>query len=32
VRFCERGPRGADVASVDSTEEPVEGLSDFSVR
>jgi len=32
VRFCERGPRGADVASVESQEEPVEGLSDFRVR
>jgi len=32
VRFCERGPRGADVARVESTEEPIEGLSDFSVR
>lgn len=32
VRFCERGPRGADVSSVESQEEPVEGLSDFRVR
>jgi acylphosphatase len=32
VRFCERGPRGADVASVETQEEPVEGLSDFRVR
>jgi acylphosphatase len=32
VRLCERGPRGADVARVESTEEPVEGLSDFRVR
>jgi acylphosphatase len=32
VRFSERGPRGADVASLESTEEPVEGLSDFRVR
>ena len=32
VDFCERGPRGADVMSVESSEEPVEGLSGFEVR
>ena len=32
VRFCERGPRGADVARVEVTEEPVEGLSGFEIR
>ena len=32
VDWCARGPRGADVASVDeSTEEP-EGLAGFDVR
>jgi acylphosphatase len=32
VAFCERGPRGAEVANVESTEEQVEGLSGFEVR
>jgi acylphosphatase len=32
VRFCERGPRGADVAEVEASEEPAEGLSGFEVR
>jgi acylphosphatase len=32
VRFCERGPRGADVARVDVSEEPLEGLSGFEIR
>jgi acylphosphatase len=32
VSFCERGPRGADVASVDETSEEPEGLSGFSIR
>jgi acylphosphatase len=32
VRFCEGGPRGADVARVEVTEEPVEGLSGFDIR
>jgi acylphosphatase len=32
VRFCERGPRGADVSSTETNEEPIEGLSDFRVR
>jgi acylphosphatase len=29
VRFAAEGPRGAEVQSVDVTEEPVEGLSGF---
>ena len=32
VRFCERGPRGADVATVEASEEPVEGLTGFEIR
>ena len=32
VRFCERGPRGADVARVETSEERVEGLSGFAIR
>jgi acylphosphatase len=32
VRFCERGPRGARVDSVDVSSEPPEGLSGFAVR
>ena len=32
VAFCERGPRGADVARVDVGEEQPEGLSGFEVR
>jgi acylphosphatase len=32
VRFCERGPRGADVDRVETSDEPVEGLSGFAVR
>jgi acylphosphatase len=32
VRFCERGPRGADVARVEASEEPVEGLKGFEIR
>ena len=28
----ERGPRGADVARVETSEEPVEGLSGFVIR
>jgi acylphosphatase len=32
VSFCERGPRGADVTTVETSEEPVEGLSGFEVR
>jgi acylphosphatase len=32
VEFCKRGPRGAEVDSVETTEEPAEGLSGFEVR
>jgi acylphosphatase len=32
VDFCTRGPRGADVADVEVSEEPVEGLDGFEVR
>ena len=32
VEFCHRGPRGADVESVDETSEKPEGLSGFQVR
>ena len=32
VDFCRRGPRGADVSSVDETAEEPEGLSGFEVR
>ena len=32
VDFCRRGPRGADVDSVDETSEDPEGLSGFEVR
>jgi acylphosphatase len=32
VEFCRRGPRGADVRSVDETSEEPEGLSGFEVR
>jgi len=32
VRWCERGPRGADVVSVDVIEEPPEGLHRFEIR
>ena len=32
VDWCARGPRGADVASVDDTAEEPEGLSGFEVR
>jgi acylphosphatase len=32
VRFCEQGPRGAQVEWVDVSAEPVEGLSGFAVR
>ena len=32
VAFCRRGPRGADVESVDETSEEPEGLSGFAVR
>jgi acylphosphatase len=32
VEFCERGPRGAEVERVETTEEEPEGLSGFEVR
>jgi len=32
VDFCERGPRGADVAGVETSDEHVEGVSGFDVR
>jgi acylphosphatase len=32
VRFCSEGPRGAVVERVERFDEPVEGLTGFSVR
>jgi acylphosphatase len=32
VAWCAKGPRGADVASVDDSSEEPEGLSGFDVR
>jgi acylphosphatase len=32
VDWCSRGPRGADVDSVDETTEEPEGLSGFKIR
>ena len=32
VEFCRRGPRGAEVSTVDVTDEEPEGLSGFEVR
>jgi acylphosphatase len=32
VDWCSRGPRGADVDSVDETSEQPEGLSGFQIR
>jgi acylphosphatase len=32
VAFCRKGPRGAQVESVDVSEEAAEGLSGFTVR
>ena len=32
VDFCRRGPRGADVGSVDETSEEPQGLTGFQVR
>jgi acylphosphatase len=32
VDFCRRGPRGADVGSVEATSEEPEGLTGFRVR
>jgi acylphosphatase len=32
VEFCRRGPRGADVGSVEETSEDPEGLTGFEIR
>lgn len=32
VRWCERGPRGAEVAGIDVADEPPEGLQRFEIR
>jgi hypothetical protein len=32
VEWCSRGPRGADVESVDETSEEPEGVSGFQIR
>jgi acylphosphatase len=32
VSFCERGPRGAEVDRVETSDEEPEGLSGFQVR
>lgn len=32
VEFCRRGPRGADVDSVDERTEDAEGLTGFRIR
>jgi acylphosphatase len=32
LHFCREGPRGAQVESVDETDEDPEGLSGFNVR
>ena len=32
VEWCSRGPRGADVESVDESSEEPEGLSGFEIR
>jgi acylphosphatase len=32
VRFCQRGPRGAEVDRVHVFEEEPQGLSEFTVR
>ena len=32
VRWCEQGPRGADVAGVDVEDGPAEGLQGFEIR
>ena len=31
-RWCERGPRGAEVERVDTLDEPPEGLRGFEIR
>ncbi len=32
IEFCRRGPRGADVESVEETSEEPEGLTGFRIR
>lgn len=32
VRWCERGPRGAEVTAIDVVDEPPEGLQRFEIR
>ena len=32
VRWCERGPRGAEVDAIDVIDEPPEGLPRFEIR
>jgi acylphosphatase len=32
IRWCERGPRGAEVDDVDVFDEPPEGLDGFEIR
>ena len=32
VEFCRRGPRGADVGTVEETSEDPEGLTGFRIR
>jgi len=32
VRWCERGPRGADVTQVETFDEPAEGVRGFEIR
>ena len=32
VEFCRRGPRGADVRSVEERSEAAEGLTEFRIR
>jgi len=32
VRWCEQGPRGANVEAVQAVDEPVEGLHGFAIR
>ena len=32
VDFCRRGPRGADVGSVDESSEEPEGVTGFTIR
>lgn len=32
VRWCERGPRGAEVERIETFDEPAEGLHGFEIR